>query len=112
MLFVEKQGLNEAEMAEVRKRLEMTEEEEVEYMKTRHAKSNPITDEEIEAALKSEVADFYRKYNPAKEPTKARLAIEKILRGGEASETNEQASYSTVCHPSTQIVKVAPKWVT
>ena len=50
LLFVEKQGLNEAEMAEVRKRLEMTEEEEVEYMKTRHAKSNPITDEEIEAA--------------------------------------------------------------
>ena len=30
LLFVEKQGLNEAEMAEVRKRLEMTEEEEVE----------------------------------------------------------------------------------
>ena len=48
------------------KRLEMTEEEEVEYMKTRHAKSNPITDEEIEAALKSDVAEFYKKYNPSK----------------------------------------------
>ena len=73
LLFVEKQGLNEAEMAEVRKRLEMTEEEEVEYMKTRHAKSNPITDEEIEAALKSDVAEFYKKYNPSKLETPRKL---------------------------------------
>jgi curved DNA-binding protein CbpA len=73
LLFVEKQGLNEAEMAEVRKRLEMTEEEEVEYMKTRHAKDNPITDEEIEAALKSDVAEFYKKYNPSKLETPRKL---------------------------------------
>jgi thiol-disulfide isomerase/thioredoxin/curved DNA-binding protein CbpA len=73
LLFVEKQGLNEAEMAEVRKRLEMTEEEEVEYMKTRHAKTNPITDEEIESALKSELAEFYRKHNPAKLETPRKL---------------------------------------
>merc|ERR1711871_1447997 len=73
LLFLEKQGLNEAEMAEVRKRLEMTEEEEVEYMKTRHAKDNPITDEEIEAALKSDVAEFYKKYNPSKLETPRKL---------------------------------------
>ena len=73
LLFVEKQGLNEAEMAEVRKRLEMTEEEEVEYMKTRHSATNPITEEEIEQALKSELADFYKKHNPAKLETPRKL---------------------------------------
>merc|ERR1711871_1766753 len=88
LLFVEKQGLNEAEMAEVRKRLEMTEEEEVEYMKTRHAKTNPITEEEIESALKSELADFYRKHNPAKLETPRKLVW--ILRKYSGPEKREK----------------------